>query len=64
MPMHIHYIHLKGRSRCFVLDGQLEVAKFSKRQNQSVQKTPSVCMCPITCDYPKDSQHYVRHLQI
>jgi hypothetical protein len=39
-------IHLKGRPRCFVFDGQLEVAKFLHRQNQSVQKTPLVCMCP------------------
>ncbi len=36
----------KGRSRCFVFDHQFEFARFSKRQNQSVQKTPLVCMCP------------------
>lgn len=37
--------HPKGRSRCFVFDNKFEVAKFSHRQNQSVQKTPFVCMC-------------------
>ena len=36
-----------GRSRCFVSDYQMEFARFSKSQNQSVQKTPFmyVCLC-------------------
>ena len=45
-------LHPKGRSHCFVFDYQFEVAKFSKRQNQSVQKTPLICMCPTLSDYP------------
>ena len=32
----MYTIHLLGRSRCFVLDLQFEVAKFTNRQNQSV----------------------------
>ena len=41
------YYTSKGRSRCFVFDRQMEVAKFSKRQTQSVQKTPLyVCVPP------------------
>lgn len=43
--MHIVYTSSKGRSRCFVfLTECLEVAKFLNRQNQSVQKTPLICM--------------------
>ena len=36
-PIRLYRIHLMRRSRCFVFDNQLEVAKFLRRQNQSVQ---------------------------
>lgn len=36
-PMMTYIIHPKGRSRCFVLDKKFEVAKFTHRQNQSVE---------------------------
>ena len=34
------YNHYMGRSRCLVFNEQSELARFSSRQNQSVQKTP------------------------
>lgn len=36
-PIRLYRIHLMRRFRCFVFDNQLEVAKFLRRQNQSVQ---------------------------
>ena len=36
------YNHYMGRSRCLVFNEQSELARFSSRQNQSVQKTPFV----------------------
>jgi hypothetical protein len=43
------YNHYMGRSRCLVFNEQSELARFSSRQNQSVQKTPFVnkfCLKP------------------
>ena len=44
------YKHSKGRSRCFVFDRKFEFARFTYRQNQSVQLRlfMSVCLIPPT----------------
>ena len=44
------YKHPKGRSRCFVFDRKFEFARFTYRQNQSVQLRlfMSVCLIPPT----------------
>ena len=45
-PIRLYRIHLIRRSRCFVFDNQLEVAKFLRRQNQSVQLRLFMYTCP------------------
>lgn len=45
------YKHPKGRSRCFVFDEQLELARFLECQNQSVQKTPVCIECLYSFPY-------------
>ena len=38
----------KGRSRCLVFDYHVYTCEVLHRQNQSVQKTPLIYMCPIS----------------
>ena len=65
-PMRAVYKHPKGRSRCFVFDRLIEVAKFLNRQNQSVQirlyvycPTP---LCPLEAfSVGKILQIYVKY---
>ena len=45
-PIRLYRIHLMRRFRCFVFDNQLEVAKFLRRQNQSVQLRLFMYTCP------------------
>ena len=43
----------KGRSRCLVFDYHVYTCEVLHRQNQSVQKTPYICMVsPYTLRFP------------
>lgn len=62
-PIRLYRIHLMRRSRCFVFDNQLEVAKFLRRQNQSVQLRPFMYTCPPNL-CPSDFRHGFRRYKV
>ena len=46
-------IHLQGALPLLCSWQIVWICEIPTRQNQSVQKTPSVCMCPASCDCPR-----------
>ena len=50
-------LHLQGAFPLLWFWLTVWICEIPTRQTQSVQKTPFVCMCPASCEYPKGFQH-------